>query len=152
MHIWIICWVLLFTLASWIDLKSFTLPDWITLPLILSGLIFNTWTSNQFCASLDSLIGILIGYGLIRLVDEIYFKYKKQRGIGQGDAKLLAAIGSILGWRAIFSVLFWAALSGLLVGLIMIKLRRFTFQNPMPFGPFLSLFACVFIIIETRAP
>lgn len=146
MYIWIICWVLLFSLASWIDLKSFILPDWITLPLMLSGLIFNTWTVNQFCSTFESLLGIVLGYGLIRLVDALYLKIKKQNGIGQGDAKLLAAIGAILGWQAIFTILFFAAISGLVVCLIMIKMKRLTFQNPIPFGPFLSLYACLFIV------
>ncbi len=146
MYIWTICWILLFVVASWIDFKSFILPDWITLPLMLSGLVFNTWTANQFCSTLDSLLGILIGYGLIRLVDALYFKYKKQHGIGQGDAKLLAAIGAILGWQAIFPILFFAALSGLIVGLILIRAKGLSFQNQMPFGPFLSLYACLFIL------
>jgi len=146
MYIWIICWILLFTLASWIDLKSFMLPDWITLPLILSGLIFNTWTLYPFCSFLDSLFGILIGYGLIRLVDALYFIYKKQHGIGQGDAKLLAGIGAILGWQAIFPILFFAAFAGLILGLIMIRKKLLTLQNPIPFGPFLSLYACIFIV------
>ena len=146
MYIWTICWVVLFALASWIDFKSLILPDWITLPLMLSGLIFNTWNTAQFCSSIDSLLGIAVGFGLIRCVDEIYFKYKKQRGIGQGDAKLLAAIGAILGWQAIFPILFFAALSGLVMGLIMIKMKRLTLQNPIPFGPFLSIAACVFIL------
>lgn len=134
-------------LASWMDFKSFILPDWITLPLILSGLICNTYTSSQFCSSADSLIGIVIGYGLLRLVDELYFKYKNQHGIGQGDAKLLAGIGAILGWQAIFPILFLAAISGLIVGLVLIRLKVLTFQHPIPFGPFLSLYACVFMIL-----
>jgi leader peptidase (prepilin peptidase)/N-methyltransferase len=146
MIIWTICWLALFILASWIDFKSFILPDWITLTLMFSGFTFNTWNSGQFCSSFDSLLGIVIGYGLIRLVDALYFKYKKQRGIGQGDAKLLAAIGAILGWQEIFPVLFFAAVSGLVVGLIMIKMKRLSLQNPIPFGPFLSLWACVLIL------
>jgi leader peptidase (prepilin peptidase)/N-methyltransferase len=147
MYIWTIGWILLFMIASWIDLKSFILPDWLTLPLILSGLIFNTWTAHPFCSTVDSLLGILIGYGLLRLVDALYYQYKKQHGIGQGDAKLLAGIGAILGWQAIFPVLFCAAISGLTVGLIMIRLKVLTYQNPIPFGPFLSLFACVLIVM-----
>jgi len=113
---------------------------------MLSGVIFNTWNNIQFCSGIDSLFGIVTGYGLIRGVDEIYFRYKKQRGIGQGDAKLLAAIGAILGWQAIFPVLFFAALSGLVAGLVMIIMKRITLQNQIPFGPFLSAAACGLIL------
>ena len=136
----------MFAVASWIDLKSFILPDWLTLPLILSGLVFNIWTSHAFCSPVDSLLGVLVGYGLLRLVDALYYQYKKQHGIGQGDAKLLAGIGAILGWQGIFPVLFLAAVSGLIVGLIMIRMKFLTYQNPIPFGPFLSLYTCVFIV------
>ena len=139
-------WIALFAWASFIDLKSFVLPDWLTLPLILSGVGFNAFSVNNFCSDTDSLLGVLIGYGLIRLVDECYFKVKKQRGIGQGDAKLLAAIGAILGWQSIFPVLCCAAILGAVVGLSLIRFKRLTLQNRIPFGPFLSLFACAFML------
>ena len=144
--VYISVWIALFAWASFIDFKSFILPDWLTLPLILSGVVFNVLSVNNFCSATDSLLGVLIGYGLIRLVDECYYKVKKQRGIGQGDAKLLAAIGAILGWQAIFPVLCCAAIVGVIVGLSLIRFRRFNLQTQIPFGPFLSLFACAFIL------
>lgn len=145
-YVYVIVWIALFAWASFIDFKNFILPDWITLPLILSGVIFNTFSTNSFCSSTDSLLGVLLGYGLIRLVDECYFKLKKQRGIGQGDAKLLAAIGAILGWQTIFPVLCFASILGVVVGLSLIKFKRSALENKIPFGPFLSLFACAFIL------
>jgi len=145
-------WIALFAWASLIDLKSYILPDWLTLPLILSGVVFNALSVDNFCSTTDSLLGVLIGYGLIRLVDECYFKFKKQRGIGQGDAKLLAAIGAILGWQAIFPILCCAAILGVVVGLCLIRVKRVTLQHQIPFGPFLSLFACAFILEKVIAP
>jgi leader peptidase (prepilin peptidase)/N-methyltransferase len=145
-YVYVIVWIALFAWASFIDFKNFILPDWITLPLILSGVIFNTFSTNSFCSSTDSFLGVLLGYGLIRLVDECYFKLKKQRGIGQGDAKLLAAIGAILGWQTIFPVLCFASILGVVVGLSLIKFKRSALENKIPFGPFLSFFACAFIL------
>jgi leader peptidase (prepilin peptidase)/N-methyltransferase len=144
--VYVSVWLALFAWASFIDFKSFILPDWLTLPLILSGVVFNALSVNHFSSATDSLLGVLLGYGLIRLVDECYFKLKKQRGIGQGDAKLLAAIGAILGWQAIFPLLCCAAILGVIVGLSLIKFKRLTLKNQIPFGPFLSLFACAFIL------
>lgn len=143
---YVIVWIALFAWASFIDFKSFILPDWITIPLILSGVIFNTLSAHRFCSSSEALLGVLVGYGLIRLVDEFYFKLKKQRGIGQGDAKLLAAIGAILGWQAIFPILFFASILGVIVGISLIKFKRSALDNKIPFGPFLSFFACAFIL------
>jgi leader peptidase (prepilin peptidase)/N-methyltransferase len=146
LFVYVSVWIALFAWASFIDFKSFILPDWITLPLILSGMVFNAVSSNNFCSATDSLLGVLLGYGLLRLVDEWYFNVKKQRGIGQGDAKLLAAIGAILGWQAIFPILCCAAILGVVVGLSLIRVKRLTLQQQIPFGPFLSLFACAFIL------
>ena len=145
-------WIALFAWASFIDFKSFILPDWLTLPLIVSGVAFNAFSESNFCSVTDSLLGVLIGYGLIRLVDECYFKLKKQRGIGQGDAKLLSAIGAILGWQAIFPILCCAAILGVVVGLCLIRVKRVTLQHQIPFGPFLSLFACAFILEKVLLP
>jgi leader peptidase (prepilin peptidase)/N-methyltransferase len=145
-YVYVIVWIALFAWASFIDFKSFILPDLITLPLILSGVLFNTFSANSFCSSTDSLLGSLIGYALIRLVDECYFKLKKQRGIGQGDAKLLAAIGAILGWQTIFPILCFASILGVIVGLSLMKFKRSALENKIPFGPFLSFFACAFIL------
>ena len=146
LSVYVIGWIALFVWVSLIDLKYFILPDWITLSLIVSGVVFNTFSENQFCSEIDSLLGIVIGYGLIRLVDEFYFRFKKLRGIGQGDAKLLAAIGSILGWQAIFPILCFASILGVLVGFYLIRAKRLTIQQRIPFGPFLSLFACAWIL------
>lgn len=146
MLVYVLAWIALFIWASLIDLKNFILPDWITLPLIVSGVVFNAFSENQFCSGIDSFLGVVIGYGLIRIVDELYFKFKKLRGIGQGDAKLLAAIGSILGWQALFPILCLAAILGVGVGLLLVRFKRLTFEQRIPFGPFLSLFACAFIL------
>jgi len=145
-YVYVTVWIALFAWASIIDFKNFILPDLITIPLILSGVLFNSFSANSFSSSTDSLLGVLIGYGLIRLVDECYFKLKKQRGIGQGDAKLLAAIGAILGWQTIFPVLCFASILGVVVGLSLIKFKRSALENKIPFGPFLSFFACAFIL------
>jgi leader peptidase (prepilin peptidase)/N-methyltransferase len=146
MYVYVTVWIVVLVWASLIDLKEFRLPDWLTLPLIVSGVIFNTFSANSFCSTAEALLGVMIGYGLLRLVDECYFKITKRRGIGQGDAKLLAAIGATLGWQAIFPVLCFSSILGLIVGLILIKFKRLTLQNPIPFGPFLSIFACAFIL------
>jgi leader peptidase (prepilin peptidase)/N-methyltransferase len=87
----------------------------------------------------------VIGYGFIRLVDFIYLHLRGQHGIGQGDAKLLGAIGAILGYQMVFPVLLGASISGLIYGLIMNHKALEKMRQAIPFGPFLSLVTCVFI-------
>ena len=142
MNLFLIGLIFLFCLASWIDFKSFILPNWITLPLMAIGLIFNALDIQNFCSWQESVLGLVIGYGFIRLVDFIYFQLRRQHGIGQGDAKLLGAIGAILGYQMVFPVLLIASILGLIFGLIMNRKAIEKMHQAIPFGPFLSLVTC----------
>jgi len=145
MNLFLIGLIILFCLASWIDFKSFILPNWITLPLMVIGLVFNSIDIQSFCSWQDSVLGLVIGYGFIRLVDFVYLQLRGQHGIGQGDAKLLGAIGAILGYQMVFPVLLGASISGLIYGLIMNRKAIEKMRQAIPFGPFLSIVTCVII-------
>ena len=72
MNFFLISFIILFCLASWIDFKSFILPNWITLSLMVIGLVFNSVDIQNFCSWQDSVLGLVVGYGFIRLVDFVY--------------------------------------------------------------------------------
>ena len=59
-------------------------------------------------------------------------------GLGGGDIKLAALIGFYLGWRKVLIALFLGALTGSVVGLVLIISKKITSKDPLPFGPFLS--------------
>ena len=123
---------------SYIDLRSFRLPDVITLPLILLGLCFNGFSSLRFVNIESALWGVLLGYGVLWLLNFLYRFAKKQDGIGMGDAKLLAALGAWLGWAVLPSLLLIASLAGIVGGLIYLQWKRQNTRNAFPFGPFLA--------------
>jgi leader peptidase (prepilin peptidase)/N-methyltransferase len=123
---------------SYIDLRSFRLPDVITLPLILLGLCFNGFSSLRFVNIESALWGVLLGYGVLWLLNFLYRFAKKQDGIGMGDAKLLAALGAWLGWTVLPSLLLIASLAGIVGGLIYLQWKRQNTRNAFPFGPFLA--------------
>ncbi|MFC6589480.1 prepilin peptidase [Sulfitobacter pacificus] len=104
--------VLTFVLArlSWIDLRTFRLPDVYTLPLILAGLILAT--GDKGIGLPASLLGCLLGFALFWVVGQYYFWRTGQEGLGLGDAKLFAASGAWLGPAALPYVLLIAALGG----------------------------------------
>jgi leader peptidase (prepilin peptidase)/N-methyltransferase len=130
---------LIFVLAylAYIDLRTFRLPDLITLPLVFVGLCFNSFSNLQFVGSQESILGALLGYLLLWLLNRLYRYLKKQDGIGMGDAKLLAALGAWLGWSAIPGILLIASASGIIGGTLWLRLNKKNHGSPFPFGPFL---------------
>ncbi len=133
-------------IISWIDFKTSIIPNQITLPLILIGIGWNYISLDAFCSLIESISGALLGYFLIRTLDFLYRKFDDREAIGQGDAKLLAAIGAILGWKMVVPALWVAAL---LVLTFVMTQRTLTIKyNPkyMPFGPFLCVSLTILLI------
>ncbi len=129
--------ILILAYLAYVDLRTFRLPDVITIPLILAGLCFNSFSSLRFITPQESVFGGLLGYLLLWLLNRLYRYIKKQDGIGMGDAKLLSALGVWLGWVALPSILFLASISGIIGGLIWLKLNKQNHGSAFPFGPFL---------------
>ena len=130
--------------ASFIDLEQGILPDKLTMPLLWLGLFFSCF--DLFTNSHDAIIGAIFGY-LLFLIIEYAFKFiTGKEGIGQGDFKLLAAIGAWLGWQNLLFVLLGGSISGLVVGILMVLFKRTNRNTPIPFGPFLAIFAWIAIM------
>jgi leader peptidase (prepilin peptidase) / N-methyltransferase len=133
---------------GWIDLRCWLLPDPLTLPLILAGLAAAVWLDP---ASLTAAaLGAALGYLGLRLVGAIYRRLRGSDGIGQGDAKLLAASGAWLGAAALPQVILFAA-SAALAAAIGLRLAgiRLGARSALPFGPFLA-FATWFLWLFAR--
>lgn len=133
-------WVLL-TLSA-IDMRHYTLPDRLTIPLVFLGLGFN---GLYFPESLIHCIaGALAGYGLFAVIRWLYLRLKSLEALGLGDAKLLSAAGAWLGWQGLPSVILLASGAGLVVGVSMYVIGKTRSQGEslarlkLPFGPFLA--------------
>lgn len=119
-----------------VDLDTTYLPDDLTLPLIGLGLLGAGmgWTGT----SLESAAwGALTGYGALWL---LAFSYKTLRGVegmGEGDFKLLAGLGALLGWQLLPSIVLLASAVGAVVGLSMVVFGGHKREVPIPFGPYL---------------
>ena len=137
---WIrICLIAVLVYLAYYDLRTFRLPDVITLPLILLGLLFNSLSKQSYISSQDAIIGAILGYSCLWLLNLLYRMVKKQDGIGMGDAKLLAALGAWLGWSALPSILLMASLTGLIGGIIWLQWNKQNHRSAFPFGPFLAI-------------
>lgn len=130
--------ILVLVYLSYIDFRSFRLPDVITLPLIVLGLFFNGFFQIRFVNIESALWGAILGYGALWILNTLYRLIKKQDGIGMGDAKLLAALGSWLGWSVLPKLLLIASFAGIIGGLLYLQWRGQNTRSAFPFGPFLA--------------
>lgn len=128
-------WTLL-TLA-WIDQDHFRLPDALTLPLIAAGLAA-TWLLDADTA-VDHALAAASGFLAFRCVSLAYRFLRKREGLGEGDAKLLAAAGAWVGLAGLPSVVLGGAMIALAATLVQRLARRDLADTPIPFGPYLAL-------------
>jgi leader peptidase (prepilin peptidase)/N-methyltransferase len=119
-----------------IDLEHHLLPNSITLPGIVVGFVFSLFTAPGWMAS---LIGILVGGGVLWAVAEAYYRIRHEDGLGMGDVKMLAMIGAFLGWKLTLVTLMMASLSGTVIGIGLIVTKRGGLKYALPFGTFLAL-------------
>ena len=129
--------ILVLAYLAYIDLRTFRLPDLITLPLIFLGLRFNSFSNLQVVDPQESILGALLGYLSLWLLNRIYRYIRSQDGIGMGDAKLLAGLGAWLGWHALPGILFIASALGIIGGMLWLRINKQKHGSPFPFGPFL---------------
>jgi leader peptidase (prepilin peptidase)/N-methyltransferase len=122
-----------------IDYDHKIIPNTITLPGIVIGLGLSVWPLP--ITPLASLLGILLGGAFFYLIALV-----SRGGMGGGDIKLIAMIGAFLGWQGAFFTIFSGALLGSLVGVILMLLGRKGRKDKVPFGPFLSSGAILFML------
>jgi len=121
---------------TFIDLDHQIIPDRITLPGMIVGLIASSLILP--IGFLDALIGLLLGGALFYGV-----AVASRGGMGGGDIKLIAMIGAFLGWKQALLTILIGALAGSVIGLFLMTFKGKSRKYPVPFGPFLSLGAVV---------
>lgn len=126
-----------------IDFDHQIIPDVITYPGIVAGFISSLILPN--ITYRDSLIGIILGGGILYLIALGYLMLAKREGMGGGDIKLLAMIGAFLGWQALPFTILVSALLGSVVGIIAMLKTGKDAKMAIPFGPFLSIGAILYL-------
>lgn len=130
---------------TFIDLDHQIIPDVITLPGI--PLFFLMAIFFMGIPVLEALLGILIGGGCLFAIAFLYEIITKREGIGGGDIKLLAMLGAFLGWKSLFFILFVSSLLGTVVGISIMIAKGKDMKYAVPFGPFLSIAAVVYLFV-----
>ena len=152
---------------TFIDLEHMIIPNVITYPGILIGILYNAlktdWNNSWEVISnfsfgiqnffsllseapiLNSIFGVILGGGILLLIAYIYEVLKKRQGMGMGDVKLLAMIGAFFGWEGVLFVIFLGSILGSVIGISIIIAKKGDLKYALPFGPFLSIAAVIFI-------
>ena len=143
-------WLFLAVLVAifFIDLDHRIIPDVISLPGIVVGFLCSFLLPQV--SWLESLLGVLIGGGVLLLIAWGYELLTKREGMGGGDIKLLAMLGAFLGWKAVLPVVFLASLLGTLVGVPLLFLQKSGTRLAIPFGPFLATAAFIYLFWGKR--
>jgi leader peptidase (prepilin peptidase) / N-methyltransferase len=120
------------------DAETKLLPDKLTLPGLVLGLLFSLFVpvndlASQFLpgavnlpfgsdlvarlmSALDALLGAAVGAGFIYGAGAIYMRWRGIEGMGFGDVKLMAMVGAFVGIKLTVFTIFTASLVGSLFG------------------------------------
>ncbi|MGE5809101.1 MAG: prepilin peptidase [Nitrospirota bacterium] len=142
---------------TFIDLDHQIIPDVITLPGMLVGLAlapffmypladplpfhlgeFVPHAGRYLTGFLNSLIGLVLGGAPLLAIGWIWEKLRHVEAMGGGDVKFMAMVGSFFGWKGALLTIMLGALSGSVVGVLLIMLKRHKMEKVIPFGPFLA--------------
>ena len=128
---------------TFIDFEHKIIPDLISLPGILYGVL--TALVLQRISFVDSILGLLLGGGSLLLVAGLYYLLTKKEGMGLGDVKLLAMMGAFLGWQSILFIIMIGSITGAVIGVAAMLIKKKDRRYAIPFGPFLSLGAVAYL-------
>ena len=131
--------------VTFIDYYHQIIPDEISLGGIPIGFLASFWllpiTWKQ------SLLGILIGSGILLVFSLFWLLVFHIEGMGMGDVKLMAAVGSFLGWKLALLTIILGSLLGSIVGVVLMAFYGKNFKTKIPFGSFLAPTAILSIFL-----
>lgn len=149
-------------ISAFVDLELFIIPNEVTfvgipLALVLSVICpdlhnarhtlrnFSLVDISRLDALIASLIGLLVGGGLIYLCSVLGKMVFKKEAMGFGDVKLMCMVGGIVGWKLSVAIFFVAPFFGILMAIPVLLIKK---SHLIPYGPFLSLATLVCILMQ----
>jgi prepilin peptidase CpaA len=103
--------------AGWTDWRSRRIPNWLTVPTLVAGIVLNSVAAGWMGAK-ESLLGAGLGLGIL-------LPFVLIRSLGAGDWKLVGALGAFLGPSRLITVLMWTILvAGLMAVVLIIWTKR----------------------------
>ncbi len=131
--------VSLLMIAAFTDLNYRIIPNVISVPGIVLGLIMNS------ADYLNTILAVILGGGIFWFFRQLGIWIKKQEMMGWGDIKLAAMIGAFLGIANSLLALFIGVVLGVLVWTILMLVKIKKRKDYIPFGTFMVLGAIITI-------
>jgi len=147
--------IFVMVVITFIDLDHKLILNLVTVPSMIVFYIASLVLGHAWWFG---LVGAAIGYGVPWLIGEIYFRIRKQEGLGLGDSTLLAVVGALLGWKGVVFALFGGSMIGSVIGITALLAARGNapegrddepeptlMKTELPFGPFLAMAAVFYL-------
>jgi prepilin peptidase CpaA len=103
-------------IAGYTDWRSRRIPNWLTVPGALLGLLLNS-VAGGWIGSRTSLLGLGLGLAIL-------LPFVLVRALGAGDWKLAGMLGAFLGPQRLISVLFWSIMVAGVMAVVLIVWKR----------------------------
>ncbi|MBN1521789.1 MAG: prepilin peptidase, partial [Candidatus Aureabacteria bacterium] len=132
-----------------IDLRYFIIPDVISLPGIVIGILFSfllpeiQGKASHLQGLLASFLSAATGGGILLLIALIGTLIFRKEAMGMGDIKLVAMFGAFMGIKLTLLSIFLASLVGSLGGGLLMAAGKAKMQSRIPFGPYLATGAVI---------
>ncbi len=127
---------------AFIDGEHMVVPDVVSFPAIIIGLIFAIFSVGITLKS--ALIGAFLG-GIIMFIFRVGGKWIfKREALGDGDIVIMVMIGMFTGPFGVFISILFGSLIGSIVGIILLLKKK---GDILPFGPFLIFGSFIYIYL-----
>ncbi len=121
--------------VSIIDLKHKIIPDGLNIAGGIVGIIYIIINKTFFNSIAGALTGLVLFLAIALLTN----------AMGGGDIKLMAALGLIFGIKGVLFISLFSFVIGAVISVILILLKIKGRKDEIPFGPFISLSALIYI-------
>jgi leader peptidase (prepilin peptidase)/N-methyltransferase len=120
------------------DVREYIIPNEFTLGGLAIGLLFSL--AGGVASVGAALLGAAVGFGVLWLVGTAGTWVFKEDAMGGGDIKMMAMVGSFLGWQGVLLTIFLGAFLGSLVFVPLLIVGQ---RKLVPFGIFLAVGAAL---------
>jgi len=145
-------WISLMIVGSMIDFDHKLLPDFVTVGGMVLGvavcvgdtlsyLLIDRCGEGWWHFAVNSLGGLVFGFGLMWLIRWLGTKAFKREAMGLGDVFLMGAVGALFGPVAVIVTLILSSVVGSVFGVSMIALSKTKFGRfvEIPYGPYICM-------------